>query len=384
MKVPYSYLDRQFADIAPYLDRIRELVTTGDFTLGRAVTEFEQRFASLCGLPYAVGVGSGTDALILSMKSLGVGPGDEVITTPNTFIATVGAIAMTGARPVFVDNNDEYTIDVNQIESAITPRTKAILPVHLTGNPADMPAIMEIAQRHNLTVLEDAAQSILASIDGKHVGSWGETASFSLHPLKNLNVWGDGGVIVTRSAELYEKLRLIRNHGLAGRDEVVMFGHNSRLDSLQAVVANLLIDQAGPITDQRIANAKQLDEGLAELGEHIVIPRRTPKVKQVFHTYVIRATNRDELLAYLQKQGIGAKVHYPIPLHLQEAAKDLGYKTGDFPVCEEHCRTIISLPVHQHLTPEEMEYMIEHINKFYKHEMSGSKRVGQPTDISRS
>jgi dTDP-4-amino-4,6-dideoxygalactose transaminase len=291
---------------------------------------------------------------------------------------------MTGARPVFVDNNDEYTIDVNQIESAITPRTKAILPVHLTGNPADMPAIMEIAQRHNLTVLEDAAQSILASIDGKHVGSWGETASFSLHPLKNLNVWGDGGVIVTRSAELYEKLRLIRNHGLAGRDEVVMFGHNSRLDSLQAVVANLLIDQAGPITDQRIANAKQLDEGLAELGEHIVIPRRTPKVKQVFHTYVIRATNRDELLAYLQKQGIGAKVHYPIPLHLQEAAKDLGYKTGDFPVCEEHCRTIISLPVHQHLTPEEMEYMIEHVNKFYKHEMSGSKRVGQPKDISRS
>ena len=205
MNVPYSYLDEQFAQIDDYLKDVRALVASGDFTLGKAVTEFEERFAKLCGLPYAIGVGSGTDAIILSLKILGIGPGDEVITTPNTFISTVGAIAMVGARPVFVDNNQEYTIDASKIEAAITPKTKALLPVHLTGRPADMPKIMEIARRHKLLVVEDAAQAILAKIDGKHVGSWGETACFSLHPLKNLNVWGDGGVIVTRNAELSRK-----------------------------------------------------------------------------------------------------------------------------------------------------------------------------------
>ena len=365
MRVDYSYLGDQFADVEPYLDDIRSLVETSDFTLGASVNQFEERFAQICGLPYAVGVGSGTDALILSMKILGVGPGDEVITTPNTFIATVGAIAMTGARPVFVDNNGEYTIDVNRIETAITPRTKAIMPVHLTGNPADMPAIMEIALRHNLIVIEDAAQAILASIDGIPVGWWGETAGFSLHPLKNLNVWGDRGLIATRSSELYEKLRLFRNHGLATRDEVAFFGHNSRLDSLQAVVGNRLIDEVHPITDARIANAKRLDEGLADLGEYVVIPPRSPDVKQVFHTYVIQASDRDSLNSYLMEQGIDAKVHYPIPLHLQPAAGYLGYKPGDFPVCEEHCKTILSLPVHQHLTSEQINYMIETIHQFY-------------------
>ena len=365
MGVKYSYLDQQFADVEPYLRDIRDLVRSGDFTLGAAVTRFEERFAEMCGLPYAIGVGSGTDALVLSLKALGIGPGDEVITTPNTFIATVGAIAWTGARPVFVDNNHEYTIDVYQIEQAITPRTKAIMPVHLTGIPADMPAIMAIAARHRLAVVEDAAQAILAAIDGRHVGQWGDTGCFSLHPLKNLNVWGDGGVIVTRSPELNDRLRLLRNHGLANRDEIVMFGHNSRLDSLQAVVANRLIDDVHWITDKRIANAQRLDEGLAELGEYVVIPPRPANLKQVFHTYVIRAADRDRLLQHLLAAGIEAKVHYPIPLHLQEAARYLGYQAGDFPVCEAHCQTILTLPVHQHLTATEIDYMVEHIRKFY-------------------
>ena len=365
MLVRYSYLQEQFADVEPYLDDIRELVHSGDYTLGAAVGEFEERFAEMCGLPYAVGVSSGTDALILSMKILGIGPGDEVITTPNTFIATVGAIAMTGARPVFVDNNREYTIDVDHIESTITPRTRAIMPVHLTGVPAHMPAIMEIAQAHGLIVIEDAAQAILASIDGKHVGHWGETACFSLHPLKNLNVWGDGGVIATRSGELYEKLRLFRNHGLAGRDEVVMFGHNCRLDSLQAVVANRLLDQAESITQQRIANAARLDRGLSDLGDCIAIPPRNPNVRQVYHTYVVRAVDRDGLLAHLLEMGIDAKVHYPIPVHLQKAAAHLGYKQGDFPVCEQDCRTIITLPVHQHLTEAALDFMIEQVQGYY-------------------
>jgi dTDP-4-amino-4,6-dideoxygalactose transaminase len=377
MQVKYSYLGKQFADIDPYLEEIRGLVRSGDFTLGAPVWRFEERFAQLCGLPYAVGVGSGTDALILSLKILNIGPGDEVITAPNTFVATVGAIAMVGARPVFVDNNDEYNIDVGLIEDAISSGTRAILPVHLTGNPADMPAIMAIAQRHNLAVVEDASQAILASIDGQQVGAWGDTACFSLHPLKNLNVWGDGGVVVTRSTEHLRNLRLIRNHGLANRDEVVFFGQNSRLDSLQAVVANRLLDQLESITEKRIANASRFDKAFTELGEYITVPTRKPGVKQVFHTYVVRAVDRDKLLAYLLENGIEAKVHYPIPLHLQKAAEYLGYRPGDFPVCEDHCRTIISLPVHQHLSNEEIDYVIDRVYGFYlgpHHESPRSRR----------
>ncbi len=366
MNVPYSYLDEQFANIDEYLEDVRKLVQSGDFTLGKPVTEFEERFTKLCGLPYAIGVGSGTDALILSLKILGIGPGDEVITTPNTFISTVGAIAMAGARPVFVDNNREYTIDVDKIEAAITPKTKALLPVHLTGCPADMPRIMAIAKRHELSVVEDAAQAILAKIDGKHVGSWGETACFSLHPLKNLNVWGDGGVIVTRSAELCRKLKLFRNHGMNTRDEIEFFSHNSRLDSLQAVIGNRLIREVEDITEKRIANAREYDEAFQDLKEYIAVPSRRPNVQQVYHTYVLRVKNRDGLLSHLIGQGIRAKVHYPIPVHLQKAAAYLGYKEGDFPVCEQDAQSIITLPVHQHLKPAQIAYVIDSVEGFYR------------------
>ncbi|GIX46868.1 MAG: aminotransferase DegT [Candidatus Tectimicrobiota bacterium] len=366
MRVPFSYLSRQFADVDAYLEAIREVVVRGDFTLGAAVAEFEQCFAALCQVPYAIGVNSGTDALFLSLKALDIGPGDEVITVPNTFIATVGAIVMTGARPVFVDVNEQYTLDVNRLEGVLTPRTKAIVPVHLTGNPADMPAIMAFARRHGLYVVEDAAQAIFAAIDGQPVGGWGDAGCFSLHPLKNLNVWGDGGVIVTRSAELAERLRLLRNHGLVTRDEARCFGYNSRLDTIQAVVANRLLPQVPALTAQRIAHAQRLDAALAELAPLITIPPRRPNVRQVFHTYVVQAAQRDRLLAYLRQQGIEAKVHYPIPLHLQAAAAHLGYRRGDFPVCEAQCQRIITLPVHQHLSAAELEYMVHHVHRFYR------------------
>jgi len=365
MRVKFSYLDRQFADIDAYLNDIKELVKTSDFTLGQPLREFERRFAELCKMPYAIGVASGTDALMLSLKVLGIGPGDEVITTPTTFIATVGAIVMTGARPVFVDSDDGFVIDASKIEAAITPRTKAIMPVHYTGNVADMPAIMEIARKHNLIVIEDACQAIGASIDGQPVGSWGATACFSLHPLKNLNVWGDGGVIVPRSSELAEKLRLYRNHGLINRDEAVVFGHNSRLDTLQAVIGNRLIEQVEWITSQRIRNAERYDKAFTDMGEFIRIPKRRPGVKHVHHLYMIRGERRDELLAYLHGKGVEAKVHYPSPVHLQKAAQYLGYKEGDFPVCEEDSRTIITLPAHQHLTDDEVDYVIEQVRSFY-------------------
>ena len=365
MRIPYAYLDKQFADPAPFLADIEKLVRTGDFTLGYPVREFEERFAQLTGLPYAIGVSSGTDALILSLKIHDIGHGDEVITAVNTFVASAGAIAMIGATPVFVDNNDEYTIDVDQIEAAITPRTRAIVPVHLTGMPADMPRIMEIAERHNLIVVEDAAQAILATIDGRHVGNWGATAGFSMHPLKNLNIWGDGGVILTRSEDLRDRLRLLRNHGLKSRDEIELWGYNCRLDSIQAVVANRVIDQAPAITERRRANARYFDAALAELPEYVTLPPRRPGFDPVYHTYVIQVADRDALYQYLLDNEIEVKIHYPIPLHLQPAARSLGYKAGDFPVCERHCQTILTLPVHEHLTQPELEYMVEKIRSFY-------------------
>ena len=225
---------------------------------------------------------------------------------------------------------------------------------------------MEIAQRHQLLVIEDAAQAILASIDGSHVGSWGDAAGFSLHPLKNLNVWGDGGIILTRSAELNNKIRLLRNHGLSSRDDVEVWGQNCRLDSLQAAVGNRLIDEVHTITDRRIANADLFDQAFSDLEECITLPPRRPNTKQVYHTYVIKVSNRDGLLDHLTRNGVEAKVHYPVPLHLQPAAKSLGYQPGDFPVCEEHCRTIITLPVHQHLSPEQISYVIDCVRGFYK------------------
>lgn len=364
LRVPYSYLDRQFADIDDYLADVRDLVRSGDFTLGGPLTEFESRFAQMCGIPHAIGVGSGTDALILTLKALGIGEGDEVITSPNTFIATVGAIAMVGARPVFVDSNEGFTIDVRHIESAMNPRTKAIMPVHYSGNVAEMDEIMRIADAKGVAVIEDACQSISAERDGKHVGSWGVAAGFSLHPLKNLNVWGDGGMIVTKSEDLRDKLRLLRNHGMINRDEIAFFGHNSRLDTLQAVIGNRLISQTAFITNTRIANARFYDDALGSIPE-IQIPKREPNVKHVYHMYMIRVERRDALLEHLQRSGIEAKVHYPIPVHLQPAAKHLGYREGDFPVAEDDSRRLISLPAHQHLTREELDYTIERVREFF-------------------
>ena len=366
MQVPFSYLDRQFKDIDPYLEDIRELVKSGKFTLGSAVDEFEKKFAALMNAPYAVGVGTGTDAIAMSLKLNGIGTGDEVITSANTFIATVGAIVQTGARPVFVDSENGFVIDTSKIEAAITERSKAIVPVHYTGNMADMPVIMQIAEKYNLVVVEDACQAVMASINEKIVGSWGRTAAFSLHPLKNLNVWADGGVVVTHSKDLAEKLRLYRNHGLIDRNAVEFFGINCRLDAIQAVVGNRLIGQAADITQKRIENAKMYDEAFADLEVFVDIPRRRPGVHHVFHLYILRVERRDALLTFLHEQGIQGKVHYPIPVHLQQAARHLNYQKGDFPVAEAHSRKAITLPCHQHLTEDEIDYVIEKVREFYR------------------
>jgi len=363
-KVRYSYLLEQFADPKPILDEIGRLVATGDFTLGKPVAQFEERFAALIGTRYAIGVGSGTDALKLPLKALGIGHGDEVITAANTFIATVGAIAETGAKPVLVDCDDSFCMDVNLIEAAITPRTKAIMPVQFTGDVVDMKRLMTLAAKHKLPVIEDACQGIFSEFDGKRSGTWGIASGFSLHPLKNLNVWGDAGIIVTNDEGMNEKLRLIRNHGLKNRDEIAILGCNSRLDSVQAVVGNWLIGQTHDITDKRIANAGYYDAALGALPQ-IRIPSRRTNVKRVYHLYMVFAKDRDALFQHCLDNGVEAKVHYPIPLYQQEGLRPLGYAPGTFPVTDRHAGEVISFPVDQHITRAQQDIVIDTVRSFY-------------------
>lgn len=363
MRVRYSPLAQQYADSEPIFDELRELVRTGDFTLGKAVGEFEEMFAAMLGVKHAIGVGSGTDACKLPLKALGVGPGDEVITCANTFWATVGAINEVGARPVFIDCDDSFCMDVRKLDSAVSPRTRAIMPVHLTGDVADMPGIMEIAKRRGLPVVEDGCQSLLGEFDGKKAGTFGIAAAFSMHPLKVINVWGDAGVVVTNDQEIDRKLRLLRNHGLKNRDEMEILGYNTRLDSVQAVVGKYIVRQTQNIVAKRARNAAYYDAGFKNVAG-VRIPPRNPRTKHVYLLYVVFAEHRDELLEHCMERGIEAKVHYPIPLYQQEALRFLGYKRGAFPVTDRHARECITFPVDQHLSPAEMDYVIETVRNF--------------------
>ena len=366
LPINHNYLPFQFEDSEEVINEIRKLVKRGDFTLGEAVNDFEDKFKKIVKAKYALGVGSGTDAIFLSLKAQGIGKGDEVITTPYTFYATIGAIVTTGATPKFVDVGLDYNIDPNNIESAITSRTKAIVPVHWSGLICDMRSISNIANKYSLSIVEDACHAINAEREGKTPGFYSSTACFSMHPLKNLNVWGDGGYIITDSEEMHEKLVLLRNHGLINRDECSIFAYNSRLDSIQAIVANHLLKQIDHITDSRIKNAAEYDQQLYKIPQ-ITIPKRSKYVKQVYHIYVVRAKRRDELIKYLNQNGVDAKVHYPIPMHLQPAAKQYGYKRGDFSVCETVCDQVISLPVHEFVTNEQIDYTVTKIREFYAH-----------------
>ena len=300
----------------------------------------------------------------MSLKVLGVDNGDEVITTPFTFFATVGSIATTGAKPVFVDCGDDLNIDPDLIEAAITSKTKAIMPVHWSGRPCDMDKINAIAEKHGIAVVEDACHAIKATYKNRPTGGLGNFGCFSFHPLKNLNVWGDGGIITTNSDEHAKRLKLIRNHGLIGRNECVEFGYNSRLDTVQAVVVKHMLGKIDHITDSRISNATYLDENLKGIKQ-ISLPVRDAELKEVFHLYMFNADNRDELQEYLISKGIDAKVHYPIPMHLQVAAQKYGYKQGDFPMCEKAGKSVISLPVHEFVTKENLDKVIYHVKSFY-------------------
>jgi len=365
MKVRYSYLKQQFSNCDDLWSNLKKFVSTGDFTLGKELEKFEKNFSKLIGTKYSVGVNSGTDAIKLSLKALNIGFGDEVITAANTFVATVGAITEIGAKPVFVDCDNTFCMNVDLVEKKITRKTKAIVPVHFTGYMTNMPKLMKLAKKYNISIVEDACQSILGNINKKNAGCWGDFGAFSLHPLKNINVWSDGGVITTNSLKNYKKLKLLRNHGLTDRDTVKICGYNSRLDTFQAVVGNWILPKAKMIAQQRIKNANYYDKKLKNIPQ-IQIPYRPKNYKIVYHLYIFFAEKRDALFNYCIKKGIEAKVHYPKPMYLQESLKTLKHKWGDFPVTDSHTKKIITFPCDQHLTLTQMNYIIKCVKDFYK------------------
>lgn len=367
-KIPFIdlYTPQKRALLNSTLDRIKETAEQSQFILGDPVVEFEEEFAKLVGVNHAIGVNSGLDAILLSLRSLGISKGDEVVTVPNSFVATAAAISLTGARPVFVDVAEDFNLDPKKLEKHITKKTKAILPVHLTGNPCNMDEIKSIAEKYNLQVIEDAAQAVGASYDGKSVGSLGDLGAFSLHPLKNLHVWGDGGMITTNSDLLNENLKLQRNHGLKNRDEVAFFSYNSRLDSVQAIVGLQHLRLLKETTESRILNASIYDERLKGLDSYIQTPKQNPKARHVFHVYQVRCSNRDSLKSFLSEKGVETKIHYPIPIHWQEASSELGYKRGDFPVTDRLSQEILSLPVRENLKEAEIDYICDCIRSYYQ------------------
>jgi dTDP-4-amino-4,6-dideoxygalactose transaminase len=366
IRIPYVNVAAQHAEIkAELLAAMAAVIDKGQFILGDEVGEFERRFAERCGVRYAVALNSGTDALVLALRALGIGPGDEVITVPNTFVATASCIVQVGARPVFVDVREDYNMDPTQLERVITIKTRAILPVHLTGRPADMDPILKVARAYQLRVVEDGAQAMLAEYRGRSVGSFGDAGCFSLHPLKTLGACGDAGVVTTNSEEMCHKLRLLRNHGLRSRDDCAMWGSNSRLDTLQAAILLVKLNYLEAWTEQRRSHAAYYQKRLRAI-DALRLPADQPHEKSVYHTFIIQAGRRDDLRSYLAEHGVETAVHYPIPLHLHQAAADLGYPAGSFPVAERQAARILSLPIYSELAPDGLEYIVQTVREFYE------------------
>lgn len=368
MKVPFSYLDSKFKgtmDLGhPIYENLKHLMDTGDFTLGKAVQEFENKIQERLNVKHAIGVANGTDALRIALRLVGVGPGDEVITAANTFIASAGCADELFATPKFVDMDYNYVLNPKLIEKAITPKTKAIVPVHFTGEPCEMDEIMEISNKYGIPVVEDACQALMAEYKGRFCGTIGHAGAVSLHPLKVLNGTGDGGLILTNSTELAERIKLYRNHGLVGRNSIASFGCNSRLDTIQAIYLNYLIQFTPEWTKKRRRNAAYYDMKLKEISQVSMIPRRD-YAQSCYHLFFIEvgATCRDKLVEFLNSYDIEARVHYPIPL--QGALELTGYSRKDFPRAYEQSDRIVTLPVHEHLTHDQQDFVIDKIKEFF-------------------
>lgn len=362
--IPYTALGLEASWIKVELQQTFESVLgRGHYVLGPEVSAFEKEFGDYCATRFAIGVSNGTSALYLALMALGLKEGDEVITAPNSFIASASSIALAGGRPVFADIRADGNIDPERIEAAITSKTKFLMPVHLTGRPACMPEIMEIARQHRLSVIEDAAQAVGARYEGLPVGSWGDTGCFSLHPLKNLRVMGDGGVITTQKPEVAEQLKVSRSHGLVNREECNHWSINARLDELQAAFARIQLRHLDEWTEKRRQLALRYNQLLKPT---VQVPEEGPAEYCVYQTYVIQAERRDQLLGFLREHGVEALVHYATPIHLQPAARSLGYSAVDFPVTMKHASRIMSLPLYPSMTRQQQDRVVELISDFYK------------------
>lgn len=363
--VPFVDLQAQFRSLERELLAASESVLSNcNFILGKQVSEFEDAFAKFSGTKFAVGVSSGLDALRLALASLDIGTGDEVIVPANTYIATALAVTAVGARPVFVDCDQKtYNIDPNLVERAITPRTRALLPVHLAGQPADMDPLLEIAARRNLQVIEDAAQSHGATYHGQNCGSMGIMGCFSFYPGKNLGAAGDGGLVTTSDEKLAQRLRQLRNYGEAKKYDHVEKGLNARLDTLQAAILNVKLPRLAEWNRKRAAHAKAYRELLADFSD-VRTQSLVPDSTHVYHLFMIETERRDALKDFLHERGVQTGIHYPTPIHLQKAYADLGHKRGDFPHAEYLAPRILSLPMFAELTDTQIEYVCDGIRDF--------------------
>ncbi len=366
MEVPFLDLKAQYATIKDeIIQAITEVCESQMFCLGPAVAQFEEKIASYCNSKFAIGVSSGSDALLVCLMALEIKPGDEVITTPFTFFSTAGAIARLGAKPVFVDVSAEsYNINASLIEEKINEKTRAIIPVHLYGQLAQMEPITKIGQKHGLAVIEDAAQAIGATQDGLKSGNFGDCGCFSFYPTKNLNAFGDGGLVTTNSKATAEKIKTLRNHGQNTRYSYETIGGNFRLDGIQGAVLTVKLKYLNQWNEKRRGYAALYDKLLANL------PVKTPKIEannaSTYHQYTIRAPRRDDLQKYLKEHGVGSMIYYPVPLHLQKCFSFLGYSEGDFPVSEKLSKEVISIPIYPELTESQIEYVAEQIGSFYQ------------------
>lgn len=371
MNVPLLDLKAQYQSIKPEIDAaVAEIFESQYFIMGPRVKSCEAAIAAYSRVPHAIGVASGTDALLIALMAEGIGPGDEVITTPYTFFATAGSVSRLGARPVFVDiDPGTYNLDVAAIAARITPRTRAIIPVHLYGQMADMDPLMELARRHNLVVIEDAAQAIGAEYRGRRAGSIGDYGCFSFFPSKNLGGAGDGGMVVTRDRGRADKLAILRVHGMEPKYYHQLIGGNFRLDALQAAVVEVKLRHLDGWTAARQSNARRYDRLLTQAGlvgpDRLVLPRVVTD-RHIFNQYVIRAPRRDELKAHLVSRQIGVEVYYPVPLHLQECFAGLKYPPGAFPESERAARETLALPIYPELSDAQAEYVVASLAEFYR------------------
>ena len=370
MQVPFLDLKAQYNSIRSEIaEAVTRVLESAQYILGPEVSAFENAFAALHANdavhpPQCIGTNNGTSALHLALWAAGIKQGDEVLVPVNTFIATAEAVMLTGAKPVFVDHDSYYTMDVEQIERSITRRTRAIIAVHLYGQIANMEIIRSIAQQHRLLLIEDAAQAHLASLGGKIAGAWGDATGFSFYPGKNLGAYGEAGAVLTSQSGLAENMRLLRDHGAKEKYTHILAGHNYRLEALQAAILRAKLSHLDAWTEARRQNADRYAKALGDL-QQITLPKVRDGARHVYHLFVIETRERDKLREYLTKHEIGTGLHYPIPLHVQPCFADLGYKEGAFPRAEQAAKRILSLPMYPELKPEQIEFVAEKIKEFY-------------------